>query len=318
MAQGVQRQLWFTIPYNLVAGYIDLAQCLSQVNRKLYSQNRTYYVEGYQFVPGASWTPGTVAACDIAVVGNTWTTENSHRRAFQLWKKMNRQTDIELGTWNDFKVFMDPPHYLGSAADPYTTNLMPIDGGAASFSRIGAEWDYSLYVAPTSAAGVSTTNACHMLGPDEAGNNVALATDGSNAIVQGYGDIRTTVQEQDPLVPGDASVGWMNNLFDDGDTLQPLGNIQETHSDQPPYAHALDAPAGDNPIYVGGSESGQAGMLQTRMRMTSAGDTGYGQGGEVLAGLLRVLFAGPDSGEQGLLCVNVAPGTYQGVAAKAI
>lgn len=318
MAQGTQRQLWFALSHNLGVGFVDLAQCLSLVNRKGYSQNKTYFVENYQFVPGASWSSGSVAAIDIDVVGNTWTTENSHREAFALWKEMNRQTDIELGTWSDFKVFYDAQHYLSSAADAYTTNLMPVDGAQAAFSRIGAEWDYSLYVSPTSAAGVSTTNACHMLGDDEAGNNPGLVTDGSHAIIQGYGDIRTTVQEQDPMVPGDASVGWMNNLFDDGDTLQPLGNIQETHSDQPPYAHALDAPAGDNPIYVGGSESGAGGMLQTRMRITSAGDTGYGQGGEVLAGLLRVAFAGEDAGESGLLCVNLAPGTYQGVAAKAI
>jgi len=316
MAQGVQRQLWFSLPYNLVVGYIDLAQCLSLVNRHGYLQNKTYYVEGYQVIPAAAWGPG-VASCDIDVVGNTWTTENSHREAFGLWKKMNRQTDIELGTWNDFKVFMDSAHYQGSAADPYTTNLMPIDGAQAAFSRIGAEWDYSLYVSPTAAAGVSTTNACHMLGDDEAANNAALGCDGSHAIIQGYGDTRTTVQTDDPAVPGDASVSWMNNLFDDGDTLTPLGNIQETHSDQPPYARALDAPGGDNPIYVGGSESGVGGMLQTRMRITNAGDTGYGQGGEVLAGLLRVGFAS-ESGNTALLCVNLAPGAYQGVAAKAV
>lgn len=315
MAQGVQRQLWFSLPYNLVVGYIDLAQCLSLVNRKGYEQNKTYYVEGYQVIPAAAWGPG-VASCDIDVVGNTWTTENSHRKAFALWKKMNRQTDIAQGTWADFKVFMDDNHYLASN-NPYATNLLPIDGDQAPFATTGAEWDYSLFVSPTAAAGVSTTNAVHMLGADEAGNNASIGTDGSHAIIQGYADTRTTVQLFDPEVPGDASTSWMTQLFDDGDTMSDLVNIQEGDNDQPPYGHALDAPAGDNPIYVGGSESGAGGMLQTRMRLTNAGDTGYGQGGEVLAGLLRVGFAS-ESGNTALLCVNLAPGTYQGVAAKAV
>ena len=311
--------MWFSLPYNLVVGYIDLAQCLSLVNRKGYSQNKTYYVEGYQFVPGASWSSGQVSSCDIDVIGNTWTTENSHRKAFALWKKMNRQVDVEEGTWADFKVFMDSAHYLSTAGGTtYTSNLQPIDGSQAPFSVIGAEWDYSLFVSPTTTAGTSTRNAVHMLGDDTLVNNAAISTDGSHAIIQGYGDSRTTVQSVDPAVPGDASVSWMNLLFDTGDTHVDLVNVLEADNDQPPYGKALDAPGGDNPIYVGGSESGDGGMLQTRMRITHAGDTGYGQGGEVLAGLLRVGFAGQDSGESGLLCVNLAPGSYQGVAAKAV
>jgi len=320
MAQGVQRQLWFHCPNTLGVAYIDLAQCLSLVNRKGYSQNKTYYVENYQFVPNANWTPARVASCDIDVVGNTWTTENSHRQAFALWKKMNRQTDIDQGTWADFKVFMDGVHYSGTAAGTTynTINMIPIDGSQTEFSYIGAEWDYSLFVSPTSVAGTSTTNACHMLGDDSGVPNPAISTDGSHPIIQGYADTRTTVQSESPEVPGDAANSWITNLFDDGDTMLALVNIQEVDNDQPPYGKALDSPAGDNPIYVGGSESGVGGMLQARIRITNGGDTGFGQGGEALAGLLRVSFSGEGSGESGLLCVNLAPGNYQGVAAKAI
>ncbi len=321
MAQGTQRQLWFTIPYNLGSNYIDLAQCLSQVNRKGYSQNKTYFVEGFQFVPGASWTAGQVASCDIDVVGNTWTTENAWTKARALWKKMNAQTDIDLGTWAEFKVFMDVAHYQGMV-NPYSSiNLLPIDGAQAAFASTGSEWDYSVFVSPA-LAGTPTAieKAAHMLGPDSgaANSNISAACSGSRGIIQGYGDTRTTVHQTDPLVPGDASTSWMNLLFDDGDNMGELGNVQENDNDQPPYAHALDAPGGDNPIYVGGSESGTGGQMMTRIRVTSAGDTCLGQGGEVLAGLLKVSFVGADSGESGLLCVNLAPGRYQGVAAKAI
>jgi len=312
--QNAHRQLWFNLPYNLGTTYIDLAQCLSLVNRRLYSQNKTYYVGGFQFVPGASWSAGKVSTLDIDVIGNTWTAENSHKQAFALWNKMNRQTDVDLGTWSDFKVFFDALHYVGSG-NPMATNLMPIDGAQAAFSIIGAEWDYSLYVSPTAAPGVSTRNACHMLGDDSVAGNVSLTTDGSHAIIQGYADTRTTVQSHDPAVPGDASVSWMTNLFDDGDTYQDLVNVQEKDSDEPPYARALDSQGGDNPIYVGGSESGAGGQMMTRIRVTSAGDTCIGPGGEALAGLLKVSFAGEDSGESGLLCVTLLPGNYKGVAA---
>jgi len=312
--QNAQRQLWFNLPYNLGGGFIDLAQCLSQVNRRLYSQNKTYYVGGFQFIPNVAWSAGAVSSVDIDVVGNTWTSENAHKKAFALWKKMNRQTDVDQGTWSDFKVFYDAAHYLG-CGNPYATNLQPLDGAQAVFSSTGAEWDYSKFVSPTAAAGVATTDTSHMLGDDSAGANPALSTDGSHAIIQGYADTRTTVQEFDPAVPGDASTNWMTNLFDDGDTMGDLVNVQENDNDQPPYGRALDAAGGDNPIYVGGSESGAGGQLLTRMRITSAGDTGVGPGGEVLAGLLKVSFAGADSGESGLLGVTLLPGNYKGVAA---
>ncbi len=251
---------------------------------------------------------------DVTCVAPNWITFNAWDKARKLWNKMNRramsETNIDPGTWSDFKVFMNAAHYVSTAGGTtYNTNLQPEDGNGVDYSVVGAEWDYSLFVSPTAAAGVSTTNACHMLGADSAVNNAAINCDGSHAIIQGYADTRTTVFPQEPEVPGDAAGSWVSQLFDMGDTQTAIINDLEVDNDQPPYGHALDAPAGDNPIYPGGSESAVNGM-QLAVIAPVATETVYAPGGDVPCGLL---FVSPSTA--GELTVTVAPGRYKGVGA---
>jgi len=302
------RQLQFKIPEGGSPEYIDLAECLSQVNRQLYRQGNVFLVESF------TWQHEVENShCTINSLPTSWTVYQSWKKAYRLWNKMNRKAAAGLGpnaypAYHDYKVFMDEDHYVAHTS--LSSNLLPRDGALDLFSNVGREWGYSQYVAATAGGAAPPSEmASHMLGDDSNVANGGLNTDGSNAIIQMYGDTRVTVGEQEPNLPGDASDSWATELLDEGNTVPELIQHLEGLNDSPPYARALDAEGGDNPIYVGGSESGVAGHHLARLAPIAT-ETVYVPGGEVPCGLLQVY--GTSGGK---LVVNLAPGGYQGIAA---
>ncbi len=296
------RSLTFQIADN-TPKFIDLGECLSLVNRRLYRQGYLYALDSM------AWRPA-VAAADIDVLSLpcNWGVLNSWVKAKALWNKVNRQAGISgrmYPKYHDFKVFFDAAHYISRTS--ISTNALPVDGAGALYSNVGREWDYSMFVsANTSPPG---EDACHMLGDDSAVANGALGTDGSFAVIQGYADTRITVGAEEPELPGDVSVSWQTNLFPEADVNTDILHHLEHVNDRPPYGHALDAQGGDNPIYVGGSESG-AGGHQLALIAPQMTETAYAPGGEVPLGLLKIQPAGA-----GTFVLNLAPGVYNGVAA---
>ncbi len=288
-------------------GYVDLGECLSLVNRQAYRQGYVYLVESF------TWQHPAGGSCNIISLPTSWTVYQSWKKAKRLWDKMNREGSQGLGrnaypAYHDFKVFLDVAHYIGHTS--ISSNLLPVDGSLASFSNVGRQWGYSQYVASTSGGAAPPSEmSSHMLGDDSAVANGALATDGSNAIIQMYGDTRITVGESEPELPGDASDSWATELLDTGVVSPDIVQHLEGLNDGPPYGKALDAEGGDNPIYVGGSESGMTGHRLVTI-LPIAQETVYAPGGEVPLGLLQV--NGTDGGK---LTINLAPGVYKGVAA---
>jgi len=302
------RQLTFS-PQTGEPEYIDLGECLSLVNRQAFHQGYVYLVESF------AWEQGNGQSVNLSCLPTSWTVYNSWKKAKRLFDKMNRQSGLKRSdypAYHDYKVFFEEAHYVGWNN---IANLLPLDGFLAPFSNIGREWIYSQYVTPTAGgSGAAEGNACHMLGGDSLVNNPAMLTDGSSAIIQMYGDTRPTVGASEPDMPSDASQSWATELFDTGETLGDLVNHLEGVNDRPPYAHALDAPeAGDNPIYVGGSESGVNGHRLCRLEPI-ASETVYAPGGEIPLGLIKVQTS-LEGGQTGVLTVNLAPGVYQGIAA---
>jgi hypothetical protein len=305
----------------LGTAYIDLAQSLSLVNRKLFRQGKLYYVSGFEWIPDIALPANTVTECSVVVAPNNWCVENGYQKAKALWNHMNRMADeglnfTERPKWHDFKVLLDVAHY--NAFQGYSTpNELPTAGAAFSgLSTTGAEWQPSQIVIPAIVTGAAAAQeyALTILGADDATANAFIGTDGSRATTQGYASTRVTVGDREPEgMPGDASTNWMNLLFDDGGTEQDVVNHLENHNDQPPYAHGLDIEGGDNPIYPGGSETYEQGHLLSLMRSGSIAQADSGAGGEVFAGLMKI-----QTTHAGTLRVYLAPGTYQGVAAVTI
>ncbi len=303
------RQLTFNKVDNSTE-YIDLGECLSLVNRKLFRQGYVYVIESF------SWQHNAGLEVNLRSLPTSWTVYNSWKKAYRLWSKMNREAAAGLGrnaypAYHDYKVFFNAAHYLGHTS--ISSNLLPVDGNRSLFSNVGRGWSYAQYVAPTSGgAGPPSEMAAHMLGDDSGDPNGGLSTDGSNAIIQMYGDTRITVSKDEPQLPDDASESWAVELQDTGNVIPELIDHLEGMNDSPPYAHALDAQGGDNPIYVGGSESGDTGHRLVTMTPIS-GETIYAPGGEVPLGLLEVKGGG--EGDFGLLTINLALGPYNGVLA---
>jgi len=304
------RQLTF-VPLWGEPQYIDLAECLSQVNRQAYSQGYVYLVESF------SWEQSNGESCFLSCLPTSWTVYQSWKKAKRLWNKMNREGAKGLGrnaypAYHDYKVFMNEHHYVDHTN--VISNLLPVDGGLNTFENTGREWRYSVYVSPTSGGSAAAEeNAAHMLGDDSAAPNGYMGVTGSHAIIQMYGDTRVTVGAKEPQLPDDSSSSWATELLDTGETQPDIIDLLENKNDSPPYAHATDAQGGDNPIYVGGSESGVDGHRLNRMRAIAT-ETTFAPGGEIPLGLIRVQTSLVD-GQGAVLTVNLAPGVYKGIAA---
>jgi len=82
------RQLTFLVgdssPY-----YIDLAECLSLVNRQAYRQGYVYLVESF------TWQNSNPSSLNVISLPTSWTVYNSWKKAKRLWDKMNRQAGLK-------------------------------------------------------------------------------------------------------------------------------------------------------------------------------------------------------------------------------
>ncbi len=298
------RQLVFAFADNTPA-FLDIAQCLSVVNRRLYQQGYVYAVDSFV------WRPTVAKAdMDIICVQPSWIAYNAWVKGKALWDRMNRQSGLSKPKWHDFKVFLNSAHYASHTATFGGGNKFPLDGAGATYSSSGGEWVYSQYVSAQAGGSAPSFEKCvHFLGDDSAAANAALAADGSVALIQGYADTRVTVGQAEPELPGDASASWQSDLFDDGETFADIDDHLEKSNDNPPYAHGADIQGGDDPIYPGGSASADGGQQLALISPVDT-ETVYAPGGEVPCGLL---FVSPSAA--GHFEVRVAPGAYNGVAA---
>lgn len=314
--------LWFKLQEG--DRYIDLGQALSLINRRLYRQGMKYFVDSFELVAASAGASGT-AYVDIDCIPNTWMSENAWQKSFAIWRKMNNEAASEMpdsakAKYTDFKVFFDQTHYAAGTHGGSTLNLVPTDAGGNNIATTNAEWVMAQIVLPQTVAGSAsaTEYSLKFLGGSSGAANSTIGTDGCKTIIQSYASTRVSTAQEggEPPLPGDASTNWMNLVFDDGDTHTDIINHIESFNDKPPYATASDPEAGDNPIYPGGSESYSEGQILAKMRFNLANQTGavYAQGGEVLGGLLKVGSNTTDV----WLRVNLAPGTYKGVAALPI
>ena len=111
--------------------YIDLAQCLSLVQRTMVRQKQVFTVLGGQIIDNSN----TQVAAKISTAPNFWYVRASVNRAFKAWKDQRAQTLANanldtgvgakhVGKYADFKVTLNGvgsdsnvlPHFTGSTA----------------------------------------------------------------------------------------------------------------------------------------------------------------------------------------------------------
>jgi hypothetical protein len=244
------------------SAYIDIAQCLSLVNRKLVRQGHVFKVKGMH-----TYTVDADAdnACTtrVSVLPRTWMMFNAYKKARSLWNQMNLEAIDALGSGNlpkyyDFKVYFDREHFdnqHNSDGGAITENLLPVDGDINGIA--GGDWVYSKY---ETSAGTPLEFNVHMLGGHataagglEGSSGRDLPADqGSLGAILAYQQSRGAAFTDQDLSGLDQNVDidspWAQ-LFAGDTQMQEVLTDLDVDNDGPPYpadyAGGLNMPEGN-------------------------------------------------------------------------
>jgi len=299
-------QLNLTYGLNNGSSYIDLAQDLSMVNRRLYKQGKVYAVAGITFTYTATPATPDVVSMAVFTAGDTWSVQNAHTKGEALWNQMNRLVLADnpsiKGTWADFKIRLDDHHQAAG-------NAAVKDGDGASV--LDGEWDYSTFVMPQHE--VDPVTGLPLAADEFTAHLVGENTATSMGLVKAYAESRATVQPVDPAVPPSLSTSFFNLLTDSGSQEPELADVIEDANDQPPY---------DETAYPGGATNADAPWFQQHTSSSVGSPTGRVPGFQAECGLVKVIMEGSNaSGESAivpltLVTFHLMPGNYQGVLAE--
>ena len=305
------RQITVQIPAG--ESYVDVARCLSMINRKLFAQGKVYGIESVDFMFTTSAT-AAVQRLSAFTAGDTWSVHNAHTKGKALWNEMQQLVLADnpsiAGTWHDYKVYLDKGQ--AEAAAP-VQNLNPIDGGSVQYQQ--GEWTYSTYVMPQHVVDAATgqplvadETTAHLLGA-----NVGVAgAFTSVGLVKAYQESRATVQEFSPDVPAGFSESFFNLLTDSGSQEPELGDVIEGENDSPPY---------DQNQYPGGAFNAVNPVYTEFTQVSDGYPTGTLTSFVAQCGLIKfentaTITTGESTTAPTLLArITVMPGKYKGVAA---
>lgn len=234
--------------------YIDIAQAMSMVNRKLYRQQGLWHVHGAcVYVEDNAAAPSTGVIYEFAIGGapRTWVTRNSLVKGFKAWQEqqkrgMDASSESIKPTWMDFKVWLNDNHRTTGNTTPTSGHMFggddPYDAGEWSPAVLCWEDIDSTVVPPT----ISTRETqLHILGPDNGNTNVGL--------IAAYQNSRAVVQSPDPLLP----TAVASNIYVKSEepinevAVELVKNLDE-QNDEPPYSQLS---------YPGGAANGNEPLL---------------------------------------------------------
>ena len=313
-----EKDLWFTFTQ---AGtyYIDIAQCLSLVNRRFYRQGMQYAVSDLEMNADGVVTNLVTRMPETWVVASAW--EKCMRHWLEQQDDYAREAGIQSTTaaYRDFKVYLDDVHtalpggMLGNSLPQGVRDLTLLPAGAVY------EWDESQVVIPNDGAvGVTTERTFHMIGGDVGSTSAGM--------IEAYAESRSRPFAVDPNfvdVPTGGILGKMEDVGDDGADI--VTNLQ-SNNHKPPYV------IGDNTVtefYPGGSlwAVNPEAHTETIMTIRNTAPTGgifhttYSPGFLANCGLLRLTIAYPDVENHPsavFLKVGLLGGEYKGVAARSM
>lgn len=281
--------------------FIDLAKDLSAINRRLYRQGRCYHVKRVSIVssntlgaPGGSAGRVTVSTCPTS-----WVAMAAWKRGFDAWRKMQKQVLDATGadvtpTWNDFKVYLSNDMRTG-------TTLVPKDNGGNDVSI--NDWSYSFLQSPDGTNGADDMTM--MLLGDHVGNP---GTRTSIGLIKSYGDSRATVNVDSPTVPSELDNDPIANLFDHGTVIDEIAADMRSKGEDAPYNIG---------VYPGDAGNMPKPLVVQQTTLGADGRASVG-GFEALCGLLELETTSPVANDVYSVLVELAPGSYRGIAADVI
>jgi len=297
--QPAQTVLSYAVPDG--ESYIDIAEGLSQVNRRAYRQGMEYAVGKVTFAYTAD--PGSILNVSLTcfTAGNTWVVHNAWKKAYAHWIAQQRRARRLIGqsakpTWEDFKVYLDDAHRAGTSLGVVAGDLAAVGTG---------EWDYSRLIHEADDASVDEWYL-HLIG-----GNVSTTDKG---LILGYQDSRATVQAEDPDLPAEYSTNMYALMGQDLDAVaDEVAQNMEDQNDEPPY---------DQDDYPGSDTNSDAAWPQDLAIASTSVPVGVVPGFVAQCGLIRMFLGARQvaggtttTAPETLALVHLVPGNYKGVAA---
>jgi len=234
--------------------YIDLAQCMSMVNRKLLRQQGLWEVLGVQLfadakVIGKTNRAGVPYTVSISGAPRNWVTRNSLVKAFHAWRDQQLLALDAAGSnsikprWEDFKVYLNDNHRVQGNITPISGHMF---GGDDPY--VAGEWVHSkLVIEDVSGGGIVVQSEpfLHILGGDN------LPT--SAGLIKQYGSSRALPFSPDPALPANLE----DNIYTQSSEalsaqVEEITENMIGDNNNPPY---------DQTTYPGGQSNGDEPLL---------------------------------------------------------
>lgn len=202
--------------------YVDIGECLSLMNHRLYRQGKLYRCRV------SITSPVSSQGVAVTTLPDTWWARTAYNKVRDLWMRRigqikSVQGDNSVGRWNDFKVGYDGTHRSAFTSTKKPELVTDATGTQAAMTLGNAEW------------------ALSVLG-DNDGNDTTFrmlstsTTSNVFNVIQAYGNI-TNVFSPDPedTGTGAGAYGDYDPAAGEGDTAM------DDFGDYPPY-HETDFP----------------------------------------------------------------------------
>ena len=285
--------------------YIDIAACLSAVNRRLYRQGRMYHVANVSI-------HDSDADCEVrfATAPNTWVTHKAWQNSFDAWREqiegvleeMPEQAPDPEGKWSDFKIYLNNNH----KDDADKPKPIDVEGNNVLMYGTGSENEWFYTAVQTRVDETAYTNLNFVL----LGNH-NIASNGEIGVIKGLEDV-WRYQSYDPELPpafDESPIIGMSTSGRSPKESEVLDAIMD-ENDQPPYAYNHFVGTNDNLRYPLTVREGS--ITTTQNEMTYLG------GFPVPCGLLLVETKSGTDGNVIGVSIELAPGNYKGVASEAM
>ncbi len=289
------------------AGFVDIGEILSKLNRKFFRQGMQYVVSEVEMLATGTST------CLVMRLPHYWPAVNSWTKAQALWKQQQddrlEQSGIEqtIARYRDFKIFMNDSHaQAGTIANLQSRDIITEPAAQVISPSVNSDWEASQIVwSNFGGPGITVERTLHMMGDNGAA---------SVGLIKAYAESRNRPMQTDPNIVDVALGGAFGSMFDVADDSGDIVTNAQEHNDLLPYLNDIGT---NEEFYPGGTNSPTTAYQECLLSISATGDRVLGSrssGFLANCGLLYLLWNASEATT--VLRITLAPGNYKGVMAR--